>query len=164
MSTSKFAETHNLVAFLKKPTKSEGFEKIIDFFNASYVKYALMVNPTVYTLCIEQFWASAKVKNVNGEAHIQALVDKKKVIITEASIRRELRFKDERGVDCLSNEVILEQLTFMGANSSARETQQLSSGNSFALTVAKYSSSGIFITDSGNDFKHFIPNTYFIYE
>nr|GFA49883.1 ribonuclease H-like domain, reverse transcriptase, RNA-dependent DNA polymerase [Tanacetum cinerariifolium] len=100
----------------EKPTKSKGFEKIIDFLNASYVKYALMVNPTVYTSCIEQFWASAKVKNVNGEAHIQALVDKKKVIITEASIRRELRFKDERGVDCLSNEVILEQLTFMGHN------------------------------------------------
>nr|GEV23499.1 hypothetical protein [Tanacetum cinerariifolium] len=31
------------------------------------------------------------VKNVNEEAHIQTLVDKKKVIITEASIRRDLR-------------------------------------------------------------------------
>nr|GEX42321.1 copia protein [Tanacetum cinerariifolium] len=64
--------------------------------------------------CIEQFWATAKVKNVNREAQIQALVDKKKVIITEASIRRDLRFEDEGGVDCLSNEVIFEQLTFMG--------------------------------------------------
>nr|GEV28647.1 hypothetical protein [Tanacetum cinerariifolium] len=114
MSTPKFAETHNLVAFLKKPTESEGFEQIIDFLNASYVKYALTVNPTVYTSCIEQFWASAKVKNVNGEAQIQALVDKKKFIITEASIRRDLRFEDEGGVNCLSNEIIFEQLTRMG--------------------------------------------------
>nr|GEZ22211.1 hypothetical protein [Tanacetum cinerariifolium] len=49
------------------------------------------INPTVYTSCIEQFWATANVKNVNGEAQIQALVNKKKVIITEASIRRDLR-------------------------------------------------------------------------
>nr|GEX79275.1 hypothetical protein [Tanacetum cinerariifolium] len=33
-------------------------------------------------------------------------------------------------------------------------TLQLSSGNSFALTVAKYSSSGIFITSSGNALEH----------
>nr|GEW69113.1 hypothetical protein [Tanacetum cinerariifolium] len=111
---SWFAETHNLVAFLKKSTESEGFEQIIDFLNASHIKYALTVNPTVYTSCIEQFWATAKVKNVNGEAQIQALVDKKKVIMSEASIRRDIRFEDEGGVDCLSNEVIFEQLTFMG--------------------------------------------------
>nr|GEX26584.1 hypothetical protein [Tanacetum cinerariifolium] len=73
-----------------------------------------LVDKKVYTLCIEQFWATAKVKNVNGEAQIQALVDKK-VIITEASIRRDLRFEDEGGVDSLSNEVIFEQLTLMGS-------------------------------------------------
>nr|GEV48734.1 hypothetical protein [Tanacetum cinerariifolium] len=88
MSTPKFAETRNLVAFLEKPTESEGFEQIIDFLNANLIKDALT---------------------------IQALVDKKKVIITEASIRRDLRFKDEGGVDCLSNEVIFEQLTLMGS-------------------------------------------------
>nr|GEV13474.1 reverse transcriptase domain-containing protein [Tanacetum cinerariifolium] len=36
---------------------------------------------------------------------------------------------------------------------------QLSSGNAFALTVGKCTSSGIFITSSGNDLEHFIPNT-----
>nr|GEV81077.1 uncharacterized mitochondrial protein AtMg00810-like [Tanacetum cinerariifolium] len=34
--------------------------------------------------------ATVKVKNVNGEAQIQALVDRKKVIIIEASIRKDL--------------------------------------------------------------------------
>nr|GEX45244.1 putative reverse transcriptase domain-containing protein [Tanacetum cinerariifolium] len=43
------------------------------------------------------------------------------------------------------------------ANSSAGVTDQLSSGNSFTLIVAKYSSSGIFITSSGNALEHFIP-------
>nr|GEV93795.1 hypothetical protein [Tanacetum cinerariifolium] len=81
-----------------------------------YVKYALTINPTVYTSCIKQFWSTTKVKNVNGEAQIQAQLDKRKVIITEASIRRDLRFKDEGGVDCLSNEVIFEQLTLSRHN------------------------------------------------
>nr|GFA88609.1 hypothetical protein [Tanacetum cinerariifolium] len=45
------------------------------------------------------------------------------------------------------------------ANSLAGVTEQLSSGNSFALAVAKYSSRGIFITSSGNALKYFIPNT-----
>ncbi|GKA42879.1 hypothetical protein Tco_0735539 [Tanacetum coccineum] len=44
-----------------------------------------MANPIIYTACIEQLWATAKVKTVNGEVQIQALVDKKKVIITETS-------------------------------------------------------------------------------
>nr|GEY69252.1 hypothetical protein [Tanacetum cinerariifolium] len=99
-----------------------GFEQIIDFLNASYVKYALTVNPTVCTSCIEQFWSTAKVKNVNEEAQIQALVDKKKVIITEASIRKDLRFKDEGRVEFLSNEVIFEQLTLMEYEGVMRST------------------------------------------
>ncbi|GJU63149.1 ribonuclease H-like domain-containing protein [Tanacetum coccineum] len=78
MSNLKFVETHNLVAFLEKSKVSDGFEEIIDFLNASYVQYALTVNPTIYTTCVEQIWASAKAKIVNGERQIQALVDKKK--------------------------------------------------------------------------------------
>nr|GEZ09584.1 reverse transcriptase domain-containing protein [Tanacetum cinerariifolium] len=44
------------------------------------------------------------------------------------------------------------------AKSSAVATQQLSSGNSFALTVAKFTSRGNIITSSGNALEHFIPN------
>ncbi|GKC97361.1 hypothetical protein Tco_1167636 [Tanacetum coccineum] len=62
MTTLKFADTHNMVVFLAKPAKSEGFDQIVDFLNAHTIKYALTVNPTIYTSCIEQFWAT-----VNGE-------------------------------------------------------------------------------------------------
>ncbi|GJS79252.1 hypothetical protein Tco_0729133 [Tanacetum coccineum] len=68
-----------MVTFLAKPTKSERLEKIIDFLNANPIKYALTVNPTIYTSCIEQFWATSKTKTVNGEVPLQALVDGKKV-------------------------------------------------------------------------------------
>nr|GEY50460.1 putative ribonuclease H-like domain-containing protein [Tanacetum cinerariifolium] len=95
------------------PTESKGFKKIIDFLNAHSIKYTLTVNPTIYTLCIEQFWATTKVKNINREAQLHAKVDGKKVVISEASIRRDLWFGDEGGIDCLPNEVIFEQLTLM---------------------------------------------------
>ncbi|GJY05603.1 hypothetical protein Tco_0371543 [Tanacetum coccineum] len=87
MSNLKFAETHNLVVFLEKPKESDGFEGIIYFLNASSIRYALT---------------------------IQALVDEKKVIITETSVRRALQLKDAEGTKCLPNVTIFEQLTLMG--------------------------------------------------
>ncbi|GKD08363.1 hypothetical protein Tco_1188048, partial [Tanacetum coccineum] len=114
MSNPKFAEIHNLVVFLEKPKESDGFEEIINFLNASSVQYALTVNPTIYTTCIEQFWTSAKAKTVNGERQIQALVDKKKVIITETSIRSDLKLDDAEGTDCLPTATIFAELERMG--------------------------------------------------
>ncbi|GJZ33835.1 hypothetical protein Tco_0579271 [Tanacetum coccineum] len=77
MSALKFADSYNMFVFLAKPTESEGFEQIVDFLNANPIKYALTVNPTIYTSCIEQFWATTMVKTVNGEVQLQALVDGK---------------------------------------------------------------------------------------
>nr|GEY83963.1 retrovirus-related Pol polyprotein from transposon TNT 1-94 [Tanacetum cinerariifolium] len=56
-------------------------------------------NPT--TTIERQFWTSVLVKKVNDVTRLQALVDKKKVIITEATIRDALRLNDAKGIDCL---------------------------------------------------------------
>ncbi|GJY00317.1 hypothetical protein Tco_0357335 [Tanacetum coccineum] len=114
MSDLKFANTHNLVAFLEKPTESEGFEEIVDFLNANPIKYALTVNPTIYCSCVKQFRDTVKAKTVNGEVQLQALVDKKNVIIIESTIRRDLQLEDANGVNCLPNAAIFEELTLMG--------------------------------------------------
>ncbi|GJS95258.1 hypothetical protein Tco_0802226 [Tanacetum coccineum] len=114
MSDLKFADTHNLVAFLSKPAKSKGFEQIVDFLNANPIKYALTINPTIYTSCIKQFWGTIKVKTVNEEVQLHALVDRKKVIITESTIRRDLQLEDAEGTACLPNATIFEQLIHMG--------------------------------------------------
>nr|GEW03607.1 hypothetical protein [Tanacetum cinerariifolium] len=114
MSTPTFAKTHNLVAFLEKPAESAGFEQIIDFLKSKPIHYALTMNPTIYVSCVKQFWATAKVKKVNGQYHIQALVDKEKVIITEDSIRSYLRFDNAEGTACLLNEETFEGLARMG--------------------------------------------------
>nr|GEZ85845.1 hypothetical protein [Tanacetum cinerariifolium] len=93
MSTPTFAKTHNLIAYLEKPTESKGFEQIIDFLNGSSVKYAL---------------------TVNNEVRIQALVDGKRANIKESSIRRILRLDDVEGTSCLTNTKIFEGLARMG--------------------------------------------------
>ncbi|GJZ94502.1 putative ribonuclease H-like domain-containing protein, partial [Tanacetum coccineum] len=54
------------------------------------------------------------VKTVNGEQQLQALVDRKKIIITKATVRRDLQLEDADGVDCLPNAIIFEQLTLIG--------------------------------------------------
>ncbi|GKA02378.1 hypothetical protein Tco_0675043 [Tanacetum coccineum] len=94
MAALKFASSHNMVAFLDKPTKSDGFEQIVDFLNAHSFKYALTVNPTIHTSCIVQFWTTTKVKTVNEEVQIQALVDNKKVIVPDTSVRSDLQLED----------------------------------------------------------------------
>ncbi|GJU65704.1 hypothetical protein Tco_1247539 [Tanacetum coccineum] len=87
MSSPRFTEMHNVVAFLEKPEECNGFAKIIDFLKASSAHYALTVNLVIYISCIEQFWAS---------------------------IRRDLHLDDADGTDCLPTATILEELARMG--------------------------------------------------
>nr|GEV06184.1 hypothetical protein [Tanacetum cinerariifolium] len=54
------------------------------------------------------------VKKVNDVTRLQALVDKKKVVVTKATIRDILRLDDAEGVECLPNEEIFTELARMG--------------------------------------------------
>nr|GEW83020.1 hypothetical protein [Tanacetum cinerariifolium] len=54
------------------------------------------------------------VKKVNDVTRLQALVDKKKVVITEASIKDALHLDDAEGVECLPNEEIFTELARIG--------------------------------------------------
>ncbi|GJY94385.1 hypothetical protein Tco_0510746 [Tanacetum coccineum] len=45
--------------------------------------------------CCGQFWSTVVAKTINGEEQLHALVDGKKIIITESSIRRDLQLADE---------------------------------------------------------------------
>nr|GEX04287.1 hypothetical protein [Tanacetum cinerariifolium] len=92
MSTLTFAKTHNLIAFLEKPSENDGFEKIVNFLNANQIKYALTV------------------------------------VITEASIRHDLKLNDAEGTSCLPNAVIFKELARMGAKTT--------SWNEFSSTMA----------------------------
>ncbi|GJR93168.1 hypothetical protein Tco_0265342 [Tanacetum coccineum] len=99
---------------LERPTDSDDFTEIVDFLNANPIRYALIVSPTIYVSCIEQFWSTAKAQTINEETQIHALVDGKKIVITESSVRRDLQFADEDGTDCLPTTTIFENLKLMG--------------------------------------------------
>nr|GEW61017.1 hypothetical protein [Tanacetum cinerariifolium] len=103
-----------MVAYLTKSYVSEGFNQIIDFLNGCPIKYALTVNPNIYVLCIKQLWTTVAVKKVNDVIRLPALVNKKKVVVTEATIREELCLDDAEGVDCLTNEELFAELARMG--------------------------------------------------
>nr|GEU92189.1 hypothetical protein [Tanacetum cinerariifolium] len=105
-----FADTHNMVAYLNKSDASKGFDQVIDFLNASYTKYARTINPHIYVSCTKQFCNNVVVKQSNDVTRLQALIDKKKVVIMEATIRDALRLDDAEGVDCLPNEEIFTEL------------------------------------------------------
>nr|GEY83148.1 hypothetical protein [Tanacetum cinerariifolium] len=51
---------------------------------------------------------------VNDVTRLQALVDKKKVVVTKATIRDGLRLDDAEGIECLPNEEIFAELARMG--------------------------------------------------
>nr|GEV73520.1 hypothetical protein [Tanacetum cinerariifolium] len=76
--------------------------------------YALTASPTIRTSCIKQFWKTAKVKTINDEVRIQALIDEKRVNIKESSIRRTLKLDDAEGTSCLANAEIFDGLANMG--------------------------------------------------
>nr|GEV25340.1 retrotransposon protein, putative, Ty1-copia subclass [Tanacetum cinerariifolium] len=80
----------------------------------SYIKYALTVNPNIYVSCIKQFWNIVVIKQTNDVTRLQALVDKKKVVVTLAVIREVLRLDDAERVDCLPKEEIFAELARMG--------------------------------------------------
>nr|GEU60027.1 hypothetical protein [Tanacetum cinerariifolium] len=90
--------SHTKKVFANMKRENKGFSRI----------------PLFPTMMVETQEEIAKNKTVNGEEQLQALVDKKKVIITETTIIKALKLKDEGGVDCFSNEVIFEQLSLMG--------------------------------------------------
>ncbi|GJV19108.1 hypothetical protein Tco_1368128 [Tanacetum coccineum] len=58
-------------------------------------------NHKVVAFCLNQhkvmFWSTVKIKTIKRESQLHALVDGKKIIITEASVRRDLQLEDENG-------------------------------------------------------------------
>nr|GEW02560.1 putative ribonuclease H-like domain-containing protein [Tanacetum cinerariifolium] len=63
---------------------------------------------------IKELMATAMVKKVNDVVQLRVLIDGKKVIVSEAIIRRDLHLDDSDGVECLTNEENFEELARMG--------------------------------------------------
>nr|GFC31191.1 hypothetical protein [Tanacetum cinerariifolium] len=79
---------YNMVTIFEKSDAAGGFEQIIDFLSGSYIYHALTVNPHVYIPCIKQFWNTVVVKRSGDVTRLQALVDKKRIVIFEEVVRK----------------------------------------------------------------------------
>ncbi|GKD00965.1 hypothetical protein Tco_1171239 [Tanacetum coccineum] len=115
MANLKYCDKHNMVAFLKKPTESEGFTKIVDFLKGSSLRYALTHNPTIYDSLVKQFWQTATVRTLaNGIQQIIASIDNKEYIVTEASVRSTLQLANATSINNLPDAEIYEGLQLGG--------------------------------------------------
>ncbi|GKC45517.1 hypothetical protein Tco_1063239 [Tanacetum coccineum] len=104
-----------MVAYLKKPEGSEGFHQIVDFLNASHIRYALTENPTIYVSPIKQFWQTATARTLdNGEIELTAIIDGTVKTVTEAYVRRHFQLADADGISSLPTTKIFEQLSLIG--------------------------------------------------
>ncbi|GJT77334.1 hypothetical protein Tco_1044059 [Tanacetum coccineum] len=123
MANLRYSDKHNMVAFLKKPTESVGFTKIVDFLKGTSLRYALTHNPTIYDSLVKQFWQSATVRTlVNGIQELVASIDNKEYTITKASIRSQLQLADATGITNLPDAEIYEGLATLGYVSEGKLT------------------------------------------
>nr|GEV91089.1 hypothetical protein [Tanacetum cinerariifolium] len=110
-----------MIAILEKYEHNADFHQIVDFVEASHLRYALTINPTVYVSHICQFWSTARVETLDEETKILATVDGKPRTISESSIRRNLKLRDEAGISSLPDAELFENLTLMGYNISPNQ-------------------------------------------
>nr|GFA36589.1 synaptobrevin, longin-like domain protein [Tanacetum cinerariifolium] len=116
MARLAFCDYHNMIAILEKYEHNTDFHQIVDFVEASHLRYALTINPTVYVPHIRQFWSTARIKTTNEGTKILATIDGKPRTISESSIRRNLKLRDKAGISSLPDAELFENLTLMGYN------------------------------------------------
>ncbi|GJY66910.1 putative ribonuclease H-like domain-containing protein [Tanacetum coccineum] len=86
MNTKIFIDNESTICIVKNPvfhSKTKHIEIRHHFIRDSNEKKLIQM---IKIHTDQNFWATAKAKTVNGEVHIQALVDGKQVIITETSL------------------------------------------------------------------------------
>nr|GEV46064.1 hypothetical protein [Tanacetum cinerariifolium] len=79
---------------------NQDFHQIVDFVEASHIRYALTFNPTVHVSHIRQFWSTARIETTEEGTKILATVD---------------------GISSLPDAELFENLTLMGYNISLNQ-------------------------------------------
>nr|GEW46572.1 putative ribonuclease H-like domain-containing protein [Tanacetum cinerariifolium] len=88
---------------------------VTNILSAGYLTTPQMVLNSPCLTHIKNWLVQIKRSLVNDVTRLQALVDKKKVVVTEAKIKDALRLDDAEGVECLPNEEIFTELAKMGS-------------------------------------------------
>ncbi|GJT44714.1 hypothetical protein Tco_0953429 [Tanacetum coccineum] len=114
MANIRTCNKHNMIACVEKTAQNADFYQIIDFLTGCSINYSLLVDPDLIGPWLQQFWATASLQVINDVPHIRAKVAGKKILISEATIRADLLFDDENGVDCFPKQVIWDTLRDIG--------------------------------------------------
>nr|GEW13884.1 hypothetical protein [Tanacetum cinerariifolium] len=110
-----------MISLRLNPLKRVNFHPIVDFVEASPLRYALTVKPTVYVSHIRHFWSTARIETTEKGTKILATVDGILRTVTESSLRRNLKLQDEEGISSLPDTELFENLTLMGYNISPNQ-------------------------------------------
>nr|GEZ16002.1 hypothetical protein [Tanacetum cinerariifolium] len=125
-----------MVAILEKGEHNANFHPIVDFIEASPLRYALTVKPTIYVSHIRQFWSTARIETTEEGTKILATVDGILRTVTESSLRRNLKLRDEEGISSLPDTELFENLTLMGYNISPNQNPKSTRFNEFSSNIA----------------------------
>nr|GEX14286.1 hypothetical protein [Tanacetum cinerariifolium] len=71
---------------------------MVDFVEASPLRYALTFKPTVYVSHIRHFWSTARIEATEEGTKILATIDGILRIVTKSYLRRNLKLQDEEGI------------------------------------------------------------------
>nr|GEW06595.1 uncharacterized mitochondrial protein AtMg00810-like [Tanacetum cinerariifolium] len=110
----QFCDYHNMVAILEKGEFNTDFHPMVDFIAASPLRYALTVKPTIFVSHIRQFWSTARIETMDEGTYILATMDGIQRTISESSLRRNLKLRNEEGIVSILGTVLFENLTLMG--------------------------------------------------
>nr|GEZ91155.1 hypothetical protein [Tanacetum cinerariifolium] len=116
MARLLFCDYHNMVAILENGEHNTDFHPMVDFIEASHLRYALTVKPTVYVSHLRQFWSTARIETTKEGTKILATVDG--IVRT---VSRNLKLRDEGGISSLPDAELFENLTLMGYNISLNQ-------------------------------------------
>nr|GEW21904.1 hypothetical protein [Tanacetum cinerariifolium] len=105
-----------MIMILEKYEHNQDFHQIVDFVEASHIRYALTFNPTVYVSHIRQFWSTARIKTTEEGTKILATVDGKLRTVSKSSFGRNLKHNDEARISSLLDAELFENLQLMGYN------------------------------------------------
>ncbi|KAJ9552005.1 hypothetical protein OSB04_016050 [Centaurea solstitialis] len=120
MDDLRFHEEHNKVGFLSKGKKSEGFNEIVDFLQASTLAHAILLSPKIYIDHQRDFSRNARVETLNNNKVIQTTISDRPLSVSETTIRRCLHLDDEGGETSIPTTDIFPALARMGYEGSLK--------------------------------------------
>nr|GEX91424.1 reverse transcriptase domain-containing protein [Tanacetum cinerariifolium] len=122
-----------MVAILEKGEFNTDFHPMVDFIAASPLRYALTVKPTIFASHIRQFWSTARIETTDEGTYILATVDGIQRSVSEASLRRTLKLRDEDGIVSIPDMELFENLTIMRMPPKRSSTSEASTMSQAAI-------------------------------